>query len=317
MKKYYGIDWLRALACIGIMAMHMAANNNYTIDGFFYQRMIPSFTDFVFLFMAISAFGMCCGYFDKVMSGKVNWTAFYKKRYTKILPFFLLLILIDLGMNFSLASLYEGLTEITLLHGLIPNSLTVIGVGWFLGIVFLFYLIFPFYCVLMEKKSRAWIAFAISVGLNYICTAHFGLGRTNFLYCFCYFIAGGLVYLYRDRIAKGHWYVYLPFAVAAVVLYYLVGETTAIKLFVTIALLVFAISLRCGRLRIVAFLSDISMEFYLSHMLVFRAIEILHLNTRFGSGWGQYSITVSLVLIGTIVFSFGFQKLSTLFTTKK
>lgn len=309
MKKYHGIDWLRAMACVGIMAMHICANNKYEIDGFIYQRLIPSFTDFVFLFMAISAFGMCCGYFDKVMTGQVNWAVFYKKRYGKILPFFLLLTIIDLALNFSIPSLYEGLTEITLLHGFIPHSFSVIGVGWFLGTVFVFYLIFPFYCVLIENKRYAWCAFAISLILNYICSAYFNIERSNFVYSLCYFLAGGLVYLYKDKLDKVKWYLYLPVIFLALFSYYLIGGNTLTRLFVTFALLIFAISIDGRKVSVVSFISDISMEIYLSHMVVFRAIEIFHLNTLWGNGWRQYLITVTLVFIGTAVFSFVFQKL--------
>ena len=309
MKKYYGIDWLRTIACIGIMAMHMISNNNYEIDGFVYQKIIPSFTDFVFLFMTISAFGMSCGYFDKVMTGKINWTAFYKKRYCKILPFFLFMILVDFVMDFSIHALYEGFSEMTLLHGFIPNSLTVIGVGWFLGVVFIFYLIFPFYCVLIENKRRAWCAFLISVVLNYICIVYFDLGRTNFLYSLCFFLAGGLVYLYKDSLTKVKWFIYLPVISLAVFLYYLDANTIT-RLFVTIALLAFAISLDRGKVGAISYISEISMEFYLSHMAVFRAIEKLHLNNIWGNGWPQYLITVSLVFIGTVFLSFVFQKLT-------
>lgn len=312
MKKYYGIDWLRAIACIGIMMMHMCANNSYLIDGFIYQRLIPSSTDFVFLFMAISAFGMCCGYFDKVMTGQVNWTVFYKKRYSKVLPFFLLLIIIDLLVNFSIPSLFEGLTEITLLHGFIPKSFSVIGVGWFLGTVFIFYLIFPFYCVLIENRRCAWCAFAVSIMLNYICSASFDLERENFINSLCYFLAGGLVYLYKEDLEKVKWYLYLPVVCLALSSYYMIGGNTLTRLFVTIALLIFAISTDGGKVRIVSFISDISMEFYLSHMAVFRLIEKFHLNTLWGNGWKQFIITTALVFVGTVLFSFVCQKLITM-----
>ena len=70
-KKHYGaIDGLRAIAAIGIVMMHMGANNNYEIGGYIYNKIIPSFTNFVFLFMVISAFGMCCGYYEKIL--KIN-----------------------------------------------------------------------------------------------------------------------------------------------------------------------------------------------------------------------------------------------------
>ena len=45
------------------------------------------------------------------------------------------------------------------------------------------------------------------------------------------------------------------------------------------------------------------MEIYLSHMVLFRVIERLGLNTRFGNSWLQYLITVVLVLTATVIFS--------------
>ena len=69
-KHYYGIDWLRAMACIGIVMMHIQANNTYQLTGFIAEKLITYFTDFTFLFMAISAFGMCVGYYEKVKNGK-------------------------------------------------------------------------------------------------------------------------------------------------------------------------------------------------------------------------------------------------------
>lgn len=51
-NEHFGaIDGLRTIACIGIVLMHVAANNAYSISGFIYESMIPSFTNFVFLFM--------------------------------------------------------------------------------------------------------------------------------------------------------------------------------------------------------------------------------------------------------------------------
>lgn len=65
-KKHYGtIDGLRMIAAFGIVMMYIRANSNYEISGFIYNNIIPSFTNFVFLFMVVSAFGMCCGYYQK------------------------------------------------------------------------------------------------------------------------------------------------------------------------------------------------------------------------------------------------------------
>lgn len=304
MKKYYGIDWLRAIACIGIVAMHMADNNSYQIGGFLYNKIIPSLTDFVFLFMTVSAFGMCCGYYKMVTSGEINFTLFYKKRYAKILPFFLVLIALDLIVSFSFRALCEGFAEATLLHGFIPSTLSVIGVGWFLGVVFIFYLIFPFFCVLIETKRRAWLSFIISVALNLVCDKVFDLNRTNFLYSLCFFVAGGLIYLYKEALEKIKWYFGLPILCLAIAVYYIVPTNVLTLLFVTAAGLIFAISLKLKEVKPVSFVSGLSLEIYLSHMFVFRALEKVNLNTRFGNGLLQYLITFTVVIVGTVLFAF-------------
>lgn len=121
-KKYYGaIDGLRTIACIGIVMMHIKANNAYEITGFVYDTLIASFTNFVFLFMVISAFGMCCGYLDKILNNEISLESFYRKRYSKILPFFTTLVLLDIVISPSKAALIEGFANVTLLFGLFPN----------------------------------------------------------------------------------------------------------------------------------------------------------------------------------------------------
>ena len=60
-KRYDAIDGLRTLACMGIVSMHMLASGRYNVSGFVFDKFIPSLTNFVFIFMTISAFGMCCG----------------------------------------------------------------------------------------------------------------------------------------------------------------------------------------------------------------------------------------------------------------
>lgn len=306
-KTYLGIDWLRAIACIGIALMHIRENTSYQVSGFLYNSVIPSFTDFVYLFMAISAFGMCCGYYEKVMSGKVNWTEFYKKRYLKILPFFAVLIAADLIMNFSVGSVFEGLTEITLLHGFIPQSLSVIGVGWYLGTVFAFYLIFPFFCTLIQNRKNAWSAFAVSIGLHCICANYFELDRHNIVFSLCFFLVGGLIYLYRKELSKGNSLLYFVILCVSLGLYYLLGSSIATILLVVSLFLISAISIG-KRLQIISFISDLSMEIYLSHMVMFRVVERMGLNRILGKGWLQYIMTSILVILSAVIFSYVLQR---------
>lgn len=252
-KKHYGaIDGLRTIACIGIVMMHMKANNTYEISGFIYDDIIASFTNFVFLFMAISAFGMCCGYLDKMLTNQISLESFYAKRYHKILPFFAVLVLLDVVMSPSKGALIEGLADITLLFGLFPNNISVIGVGWFLGLIFAFYLIFPFYCVLIKSRKRAWIAFGVSVLMNYIFGSYFGIGRTNIVYCLPYLIAGGLIYLYRhelEQFSRKYWQIAFGGIIICAILYYAIGANTITMLLISAILLIFALGSSGGYCR--------------------------------------------------------------------
>ena len=301
-EKKNGIYWLRMIACIGIVVMHVRFNIPYNSPSNLFNIIVNSFNDFVFLFMAISSFGLCCGYYQKVVDGSINWECFYKRRFAKILPFFVTMILLDLCMNFSFDSLMQALVESTLFHGFIPVEFTVIGVGWFLGVVFIFYLLFPFFCVLLKNKKTGWIAFIIALGLNLICQYHFNLDKENFAFSFCYFFIGGLVYLYKDRIERLSWWHFIVFIILSVVLYFL-NTNTITRVLLIASILAFGVTLNIRLFKPVSFISSISMEIYLCHMVIFRVLERMHIATVFGGGIVQYLITCIVVFIGASVMS--------------
>ena len=309
-KRYEALDGLRALACIGIVMMHVLSNAKYNLSGFAFESMIPSFTNFVFLFMIISGFGMCCGYFEKVISNKISISDFYSKRYKKILPFFALLSLIDLVFSPSIGSLYETFANVTLCFGLIPNAdISVIGVGWFLGVVFVFYMIFPFYCFLLSNKVRVWVAFVASYIINILCEIYFKADRTSIAYCFVYFMAGGLIYLYKDKlesITSVKWISLIIFIIS-VVIYYSLPSFLAINLVLNCALVIFAINLTGPNLlnnRLVRTIGGISFEIYLCHMIIYRVVEKMHLLRIADNDLVNYLIVLILVFAGAIIFAY-------------
>ena len=171
--------------------MHVKANCDYDITGFAYDQVIASFTNFVYLFMTVSAFGMCCGYYQRMLENKLNLADFYSKRFKKILPFFGALVLLDVVMSPSMDALYE--------------------------------------------------AFAVSLIYNLVCASYFDVGRSNILYSACYFLAGGLIYLYRDKIERVNRWVGLGIMVISIILYYVVGAKTGTMLLVSAAMLSYAV----------------------------------------------------------------------------
>lgn len=314
-KHYDAIDGLRAFSAIGILIMHVLANGKYDLSGFVFSSIIPSFADLVFLFMIISGFAMCCGYYDKIISNELSVARFYSKRILKIWPFFALLCLIDLAVSPSINSLYEVFANFTLCFGLLPNAnISVIGVGWFLGLVFVFYLMFPFFCYLLSNKKRAWFSFLVALAFNLFCSEYFQIGRSNIMYSAVFFLAGGLIFLYRDNlqaIADRFRWVILAVGLVMTVLYYTFGANIPLMLAIFAVFLIYAIGDKKRKIlnnRITGFLSGISMEIYLCHMVIFRIIEKLRLTHLFGTGIISYIATCIVTIIGAVLFSFIAQK---------
>ena len=249
-ERYEGIDGLKAYAIIGIALMHVLANGEYGIGGFVFERLIPSFTNLVFLFMMVSGFGMCCGYYQKIVDQKISVEDFYKKRYIKIWPYFALLCALDFVISPSKESLFEVFANLTLCQGLLPNAkISVIGVSWTLAVIFVFYMLFPFFCFLIGNKKRAWSVAVAALVFNWLCTNYFKAGRTNIVYDAIYFIAGGLIFLYRKELAEfasKYKIVAAAILLIATVVYFALGDNTLTMLFFCVAALVYTLGCRTG-----------------------------------------------------------------------
>ena len=101
MKKYEQLNGLRAIAAIGIVMMHVRANSDVRYGGYFVYSNIGKMSDFVFLFMMVSAFSLCCGYYEKFKNGTITPNLFYKRRYSRILPFWAILVLLSVVIPHS------------------------------------------------------------------------------------------------------------------------------------------------------------------------------------------------------------------------
>lgn len=310
--RYEGIDGLKAYAIIGIALMHVLANGEYGIGGFVFERLIPSFTNLVFLFMMVSGFGMCCGYYQKIIDQKISVEDFYKKRYIKIWPYFALLCALDFVISPSKESLFEVFANLTLCQGLLPNAkISVIGVSWTLAVIFVFYMLFPFFCFLIGNKKRAWGVAVAALVFNWLCSNYFNAGRTNIVYDAVCFIAGGLIFLYRKELAEfasKHKVIAGAILLIATVAYFAVDGNTLTMLFFCVAALIYTLGCKRGGGGVLVnpvakFLGGISFEIYLCHMVIYRVLEKLHIIHLFGNGLLAYIFTAVAVICGSVVFS--------------
>lgn len=323
-EHYESLNGLRTFAALGIIAMHIAFNIDYNISIIRSSNIFYFFNYSVFLFMIISGFGMCCGYYEKISSGSISISQFYEKRYAKIWPYFALLVIFELIMDFSVPALTESFANLTLAFSLLPNpKIGVIGVGWTIGVIFLFYMLFPFFCFLLKTKLRAWFALVISVIYNIACQEYFFdtthvfedfRNRESFIFCAMFFLAGGVIYLYRDNISsfikKFRW----AFLVLVIFLtgIYLVSDKIRPKSLLNILLLLifstwlmYAIGVNSKLLnnKFTRFFSNISMEVYLCHMIIFGLVKKLNLIYLFKNEVLSFIAAFLIVLIGSVVFA--------------
>ena len=329
-ERYGALDGLRTYAAIGIVLMHVLANivikpsNNYLTN-----QLIPWFTDFTLMFMVVSGFSLCCGYYDRMKTGAITPNVFYKKRYMRILPFFACLCLLDLVMSPSVEQVYNLFANLTLCFNFIPNAqIPMIGVGWFLGLVFVFYLLFPFFVFMLDSKGRGWIALAIALAFAGLCTIHSynvdipvpKIGRTNIIYTMPLFIAGGMIYLYRDKLKlEGiRQYLFLALCIVLTVLFFAFPEVRrggfnalVSEMVLFGSWLIYALGSKDLILNncVVRFISGISMEVYLCHMVMFRVVEKAHLERFIADGDMLYVVTCILVIAGALAFSWGFKRI--------
>ena len=345
-ERYNALNGLRTLACISIVTMHVKANTNILpTDSFLTTNIISFAGDFVSLFMLISAFSLCCGYYQRFADQTISMNDFYCKRYKRIWPFFTLLVLIDVAVkliteHFSWsqsmqAELIEAFADITLAFGLISgNDISVIGVGWFLGIIFLFYMIFPFFTFLMHTKRRAYLSLLVIVLLyisvqNYFMPVkHVGFGNRSFIHCAPFFVVGGILYLNRKEIVdwsqKALVRVALVTTALAFTLYFFVwpeyrfplSNLVMYFLWVTYAISELASKRKCTVLNnpFMTFFSGISMEVYLCHMLFFRIVERVHIVQYIENNDWHYYITCLLVLTGATCFAVVWKQIERHFT---
>lgn len=318
---YDNVAGLRTYASIGIVMMHVLSNGGYALEGFFFKELIPSFADLVFLFMMISSFSMCCGYYERMISGKIDLEQFYNKRFSKVWPFFTLLTILDFIISPSIDAVYEGFANLTLCFGLLPNArISVIGVGWTLGVIFVFYLLFPFFCFLMSNGRRRWLTMAIAFLMNIACRFYFFdevhvvsdfSSRSNFMYCAVYFVAGGIAWHYKDLLQRAFGKLFcavvLTVAVISAVACFMCGKSTVLMLSMYSAVLLYAVGRKDNKgllnNKVVTYISSLSMEIYLCHMVVFRIIEKFGLLRLASNESLSYLLAVTTTCLGSLVFT--------------
>ncbi len=137
------------------------------------------------------------------------------------------------------------------------------------------------------------------------------VGRYNIIYSAPFFVSGGMIYLYRKGIkafVERYWAVMLAVCVAlnvAIFVFPIEGSFILPNLVVFSAWLIYGIGAQDVVLnnRVVKYLSGISMEIYLCHMMFFRVASMLHMERFVPQQDVLYVLTCIATLAGAVCFS--------------
>lgn len=293
-KHFENLDGIRALSCLGIILMHIRANSSYAISGKLYDVVIPNLTWLVYLFIMLSSFGMCCGYQRRFEEKTIDLEQFYKRRFAKMLPFFSILVLMSVVYDRTRDAIFEGIMECSLLFGLLPNNeMDTLGVSWTLGVIFLFYMLFPFFSFIFSNKRRSCLYLVLSIVICWLCDAYFFTTkfvvdgftpRHSFLYCMPFFLLGGVLYQHRDNlesIAEKFRFVLLAVCCGYTVAWFFIPDALGVNIFGLKTLILFGLWIVYGMGKNsilltnkgMKFICKISFELYLAQMIAFRLFE--------------------------------------------
>lgn len=231
-------------------------------------------------------------------------------------------------MEHTLDGVYEGIMEVSMVYGLLPNNeLSTLGVSWTLGVIFLFYMLFPYFVFLLKNRQRAWLTFIAALFINQMCTQYFFTEkfvvstfsyRHSFLFCTPFFVVGGMIFLYKteiERIVNKYRVLFLISCLVATVIWYRLSHSVlGIDIFTLNSVIMFGLWLmyaigvksRFMSSHILGNLGKISMEMYLAQMIAFRVIEKARLLYILGTGWESFLfvciLEVVLLIIGIKIY---------------
>ena len=166
-QQLLSLDILKGIAIIMIIIVH---NRHFLLDHTDGYRQLINFCQMgCQLFFLISGLSLCYSWDSHDVSANTSWIhksiSFIKRRYKRIVPGFLFILLLNLLLNIVLIDIFNYspgyvmnrepkglLVNIFLLHGFSPSYINnVFPGGWYIGTACIFYLLFPFIITIFSK----------------------------------------------------------------------------------------------------------------------------------------------------------------------
>ncbi|PKN89107.1 MAG: hypothetical protein CVU51_01865 [Deltaproteobacteria bacterium HGW-Deltaproteobacteria-1] len=146
-NRISALDGLRGIASIVIVAFHVYGFGFFVL----YNKLLFIQKYFAFgvtMFLIISAFSLALNYHDKIQSA-ASIMDYYINRYARITPLFIFMTIVWILINNldfkTRVDLNEIVVNVFYLYNFIPDKFGgIIRASWPIGVLFIFYLLFPF-----------------------------------------------------------------------------------------------------------------------------------------------------------------------------
>jgi peptidoglycan/LPS O-acetylase OafA/YrhL len=197
LSRSHSLDFLRGLAIVGVMAIHVSQSFPSNIHAVDYAFMCGWTGVNVFYF--VSAMTMCLMWTRRTEANPTR--KFYIRRTLRIAPLFWLAIPLYLVVNGTGPSYnapngigpLQVILTATFLHGFWPDSVNSVVPGdWSIAAEMTFYLVFPFVITAFGSRRHLYLALAIGLHLVNVClfkpwafalfSAYYGPGHEAFVW---------------------------------------------------------------------------------------------------------------------------------------
>ena len=165
-KRLYNLDYLRGLAALGIMTVHLST----LADGPLSTQSFPGRYGVygVSVFYILSGLTLFFVYFDRIQLNRYDLGNFFLRRFVKIFPLFWLVTFLTMFVRDIVPSdtrlIYNltGLFAVTDRHGYIAPG------AWSIGNELIFYLVFPVVVILAKKSKLTFYLLSAATLLVYL-----------------------------------------------------------------------------------------------------------------------------------------------------
>ena len=165
-KRLYNLDYLRGLAALGIMAVHLSTLAAGPLSTHSFPGRYGVYG--VSVFYILSGLTLFYVYFDRIQLNRHDLGNFFLRRFVKIFPLFWLVTFLTMFVRDIIPSDTRLVYNLTGLFAVIDRHGYIAPGAWSIGNELIFYLFLPVFVILSKKSKLAFYLLSAATLLIYL-----------------------------------------------------------------------------------------------------------------------------------------------------